>query len=182
MVGEKDGTLIPRSISTTGNVASEVEVEKDGTLITRSISTTGNVASEAVCEKDGTLIPSFISMAMNNRLNLILNLFPFRLLLIFGLTWLTSYRIFNGAKENKSGLSTHQPHIHLQQLLSPQTSKERGALLIADAQTCRFRSIHAPNTTYPTVERFSASALISGEFTPQALLQDLPKSTACMTI
>ena len=131
MVGEKDGTLIPRSISTTGNVASEVEVEKDGTLITRSISTTGNVASEAVGEKEGTLIPRFISVAMNNRLNLILNLFLFRLLLIFGLTWLTSYRISNGAngaKENKSGLSTHQPHIHLQQLLSPQTflnSKER---------------------------------------------------------
>ena len=67
------------SISTTGNVASEVEVEKDGTLITRSISTTSNVASEAVGEKDGTLIPRFISMAMNNQLNLILYLFLFRL-------------------------------------------------------------------------------------------------------
>ena len=83
------------SISTTGNVAleSEVEFEKDGTLITRSISTTGNVASEAVGEKEGTLIPRFISMAMNNRLNLILNLFLFQLFLIFRLTWLTSYRI-----------------------------------------------------------------------------------------
>ena len=72
-------TFEERSISTTGNVASEVEVEKDGTLITRSISTTGNIASEAVGEKDGALIPrSLISTAMHNRLNLILILFGSR--------------------------------------------------------------------------------------------------------
>ena len=54
------------SISTTGNIASEVEVERDGILIPRSISTTGNVASGGVGEKDETLIPrSLISTAMN---------------------------------------------------------------------------------------------------------------------
>ena len=81
-----------------------------------STSATGNIASDVVVERDGILIPRSLRSTATHSMskfwtNLVLNLFLLWIFLVSGLTWLTSYRIPNGAKENKSGPSPHQPHI-----------------------------------------------------------------------